>query len=79
MQEVSRMMSEQLNSEKKNVKRTVKGGKILPASCGMAFCHNCSGSGRFFYGTKGVSVCQVCGGFGLVRAEMNCVHETKSN
>ncbi len=40
-----------------------------PNKYGMIFCPNCSGSGRFFVDAQGVNVCNVCGGFGLIKKE----------
>jgi hypothetical protein len=46
-----------------------------PKKCGMMFCSNCSGSGRYFYADKGVSRCSFCGGFGLIKIERNFANE----
>ena len=35
----------------------------------MLFCSSCGGSGRSFTGQKGFNVCEVCGGFGLLKKE----------
>jgi DnaJ-class molecular chaperone len=63
-------VNDDFNSEKKKVKKTVKDKGIHPERYGMVFCSHCSGSGKYFYANRGVSVCQVCGGFGLVRMEI---------
>jgi len=46
-----------------------------PAACGMIFCHNCNGSGRYFYADRGVSGCSFCGGFGLIEREKDCTED----
>jgi hypothetical protein len=72
--EASRV-SDEFDLEQKRVNRTLKNNGINPERYGMVFCSNCSGSGKYFYGDRGVSVCQVCGGFGLVRNETNSIYD----
>ena len=44
--------------------------KFDPEKYGMVYCSECWGSGRSFDGNrKGVNVCRVCGGFGLLKKE----------
>jgi len=62
-------------SERKKVDRASGSNSISPERHGMIFCSNCSGSGRYFYGNRGASVCHVCAGFGLVRMERNRLHD----
>jgi DnaJ-class molecular chaperone len=38
-----------------------------PEKYGMIFCPDCNGSGRSFTEAKGTNVCNVCGGFGLIK------------
>jgi DnaJ-class molecular chaperone len=64
-------MHDEIRSEERKVEEAVKGKGINPERYGMVFCSNCGGSGKYFYGNNGVSVCRVCGGFGLVRMERN--------
>ncbi len=66
--EVSRVRDE-IRSQEKMRKEKDKGKGFCPERHAMVFCPNCSGSGRYFYASKGASVCEVCGGFGLVRKE----------
>ena len=49
--------------------KTKVGRRFDPNKYGMIFCPNCSGSGRSFGEAQGVSVCNVCGGFGLIKKE----------
>ena len=46
-----------------------------PEKCGMIFCSNCNGSGKYFYAGTGVSGCNFCGGFGLAKTEKNCLYD----
>ena len=64
-------MHNEIRSQEKAGKEKVKGKGINLEGYGMAFCPNCSGSGRYFYGSRGGNVCQVCKGFGPVRMERN--------
>jgi len=43
--------------------------RFNPNKYGMIFCPNCSGSGRSFADDQGVNVCNVCGGFGIIKKE----------
>jgi hypothetical protein len=52
---------------------TKKASEDKPEKCNMIFCSNCNGSGKYFYAGKGVSGCNFCGGFGLIRTEKNCM------
>ena len=67
-------MSEEFISGTKCLKK-LKDKEIRPERYGMIFCLNCKGSGKHFYGKSGVSVCHVCGGFGLVKMERNCIND----
>ena len=49
--------------------KTDIGRRFNPNKYGMVFCPNCSGSGRSFADAQGVNVCEVCGGFGLIKKE----------
>jgi hypothetical protein len=60
---------DEIRSQEEIGKVNVNGKGISPERYGMVFCANCSGSGRYFCRSKGVSVCEVCGGFGLTRME----------
>jgi rRNA maturation endonuclease Nob1 len=51
------------------VSKTKVGNRFDPNKYGMIFCPNCSGSGRSFADAQGLNVCNVCGGFGLVKKE----------
>ena len=51
--------------------KTDIGRRFNPNKYGMVFCPNCSGSGRSFSDAQGVNVCNVCGGFGLIKKEEN--------
>ena len=47
-------------------------GKMFdPEKYGMIFCPGCSGSGKSFDDAKGVNVCKICGGCGLIKREKN--------
>ena len=48
-----------------------------PSKYGMIFCPQCMGAGRIFYQDKSGSVCNVCGGFGLIKKEENNVSDQK--
>ncbi len=67
-------MNDEFDSERTQVKRTAKGKGINPERYGMVFCSNCNGSGKYFYANGGINVCHLCGGFGLIRMERNCMH-----
>ena len=43
--------------------------RFNPEKYGMTFCPGCSSSGRFSNDVQGVNVCNVCGGFGLIKKE----------
>ncbi len=64
-------MKDELDVERTVVKKRFEGKGIKPEKYGMVFCSNCSGSGKYFYGNSGISACQDCGGFGLIRMERN--------
>ena len=49
--------------------KTKVGRRFDPNKYGMIFCPNCSGSGKSFTEAQGVNVCNVCGGFGLIKKE----------
>ena len=49
--------------------KTKVGRRFDPNKYGMIFCPNCSGSGRSFAYAQGLNVCNICGGFGLVKKE----------
>ncbi len=49
--------------------KTKVGRRFDPNRYGMIFCPNCSGSGRSFADAQGANVCNVCGGFGLIKKE----------
>ena len=69
-------MNHESKTEETSVKRPDKGkGIYFPERYGMVFCSNCNGSGKYFYGNEGAGVCQVCGGFGLVRMERHSVDD----
>ncbi len=68
-------MYDEIRSQEEIRKEKVEGKGFSPERYGMVFCSNCSGSGRYFYGSKGASVCEVCGGFGLVRTERNRTYD----
>jgi len=53
--------------EVKAVGRTKIIERFDPEKYGMIFCPECSGSGRSLTDVKGISVCRVCGGFGLIK------------
>ncbi len=64
-----RIMKDEADSGKRKVKTP---GKIKWTNLErypMIFCSNCNGSGKYFYGDRGASVCEICGGFGLVKTE----------
>jgi len=44
-----------------------KNSRFNPEKIGMVFCPNCEGSGKSFDEDKGVDVCMVCRGFGLIK------------
>jgi DnaJ-class molecular chaperone len=43
------------------------GERFRPEKYGMIFCPDCGGAGKSFTNAKGTNVCNVCGGFGLIR------------
>jgi len=51
------------------VNKTKVGKRFNPNKYGMIFCPYCSGCGRSFADAQGVNVCNVCGGFGLIKKE----------
>jgi DnaJ-class molecular chaperone len=51
------------------VNKTKIAERFNPEKYGMIFCPYCSGSGRSFAGAQRVNVCNVCGGFGLIKKE----------
>jgi len=51
------------------VSKTKVGRGFNPNKYGMIFCPSCSASGRFSNDVQGVNVCNVCGGFGLIKKE----------
>jgi DnaJ-class molecular chaperone len=73
--EASRVMNDEFDSERTQVKRMVRGKGINPERYDMVCCSNCNGSGRYFYANRGVNVCQICGGFGLMRMERNWMYD----
>jgi len=64
-------MNKAVNSEQFQVTRTANNEGTHPEKFGTSFCPNCSGSGKYFYVDRGVSGCNVCGGFGLIKVEMD--------
>jgi len=51
------------------VNKTKIAERFNPNKYGMIFCPSCSGSGRSFADAQGVNVCNICGGFGLIKKE----------
>ena len=49
--------------------KTGIGERFRPEKYGMIFCPDCGGSGKSFTDVTGVNVCNVCGGFGLIKRE----------
>ena len=66
--EVAKVMDKDFNSLNFQIKTKAEDE---PEKRGMMFCSNCNGSGRYFYADKGVSGCNFCGGFGLIKRERN--------
>ena len=64
-------MNKAVNSEQFRVTRIVKNEGARSEKFGTIFRPNCSGSGKYFYVDRGVSGCNVCGGFGLIKVEMD--------
>jgi hypothetical protein len=64
-------MNKAVNSEQFQVTKTVKNEGTRSEKFGMNFCPNCSGSRNYFHVDRGVSGCNVCGGFGLIKVEMD--------
>ena len=64
-------MNKAVNSEQFQVTRTAKNEGTRSGEFGTIFCPNCSGSGKYFYVDTGVSKCNVCGGFGLIKVVMD--------
>jgi hypothetical protein len=62
-------MNKVVNSEQFQVTGTAKNESIHSDKFGTIFCPNCSGSGKYFYVDRGVSGCNVCEGFGLIKVE----------
>lgn len=69
------MMKDELDTERTHAKRRFEGKGIKPEKYGMVFCSNCHGSGKYSQRNKGVSVCPVCGGFGLVKMKRNSIYD----
>ena len=40
-----------------------------PNKYSMGFCHVCNGLGKIFNEDNFIMVCQVCGGFGLIKKQ----------
>ena len=59
-------MKDESDTERTHVRRMFEGKGIKPEKYSMVFCSNCNGSGKYFYGSRGVNDCQVCEGFGLI-------------
>ena len=58
------------------MRRTTIDERFNPEKYGMIFCPNCRGSGKSFHDAKGVNVCKVCGGFGLIKKqEKSSIHD----
>jgi len=51
--------------------------KFDPSKYGLHFCPECKGAGKFFDQDKRVSVCNVCGGFGFIKKEINVSERKK--
>ncbi len=51
------------------MKRTTIYEGFDPEKYGMIFCPGCRGFGKSFHDARGVNVCKVCGGFGLIKKE----------
>jgi len=45
--------------------------RLDPARYGMILCPECKGKGKFLDQDKKVFVCNLCGGFGLIKKENN--------
>jgi rRNA maturation endonuclease Nob1 len=51
------------------MKKTIKSKMFDPEKYGMVFCPGCNGSGKSFNNCKEANVCEICGGFGLIKKE----------
>jgi len=51
------------------VNKTKIAEEFNPEKYGVTFCPGCSGSGKSFADDQGGNVCNVCGGFGLIKEE----------
>jgi hypothetical protein len=69
--EESQTMNKAVNSEHFRMEGTAKNEGTRSGEFGTIFCPNCSGSGKYFYGDRGVSKCNVCGGLGLIEVEID--------
>jgi hypothetical protein len=58
------------------VRRTTIDERFDPEKYGMIFSPDWRGSGKSFTDAKGVNVCKVCGGFGLIKKEEKNVLDT---
>jgi hypothetical protein len=67
--EVSQTMNKAVSSDQFRVTGMAKNEGSRSGEFGTIFCPNCSGSGNYFYVDRGVSGCNVCGGFGLIKVE----------
>jgi DnaJ-class molecular chaperone len=51
------------------MEKVIKSKNFDPKKYSMIFCPDCNGSGKSFNDAKGVNVCKICGGFGLIKKE----------
>ena len=60
------------------MEKTTISGRFNPEKYGMIFCSGCNGAGKSFNDAKGIEVCKVCGGFGLIKKiEKNSFHDVR--
>ena len=51
------------------MEKKAMGRGFNPERYGMIYCPGCKGSGKVFNGIEGKVVCEICGGFGLIKKE----------
>jgi hypothetical protein len=76
-EEIATKIDEELR-EVRAVRWKEMGKKFDPEKYGMIFCLGCHGSGRSFNNPEGGHVCEVCGGFGLIKRENDLPDKTES-
>jgi len=57
------------------MEKKTTGRRFNPERYGMIYCPVCKGEGKLFNGVERGVICEICGGFGLIKKEEKNVQD----